>query len=460
MYVIFDYDSHRGILNLEFCYFHRPEEKRVEYSIYEKYGIDPLEELWFWEETLEAIKSSDDFDKKEPTLAFSVVGLPNLRLLLRHRNRGRKQSSAIVKFPLDKIQSAAMCGCAYAQKLLGDYYATPVLSGSDYNLEESVNWYKEAASHGLTNDLFHMGELWVKMAKTGKAEKLDAAMSCYRLSADFGDMNAKKRLALFYLIGYGAQKDIAAALAFAREALQYESEDVMAQCTMDICMALKNKHRNYKVDFSKFRFLNAEDADMLYNLALYCETALQEYKDAFFLYKCAAKSRLPKAQCALGRCYETGAGTRRDIEEAARLYGRAARQGLAEAQYALACCYEKTLKLTAKEPDVIRLYQYAAEKGLADAQYALATRYEAGLGLEQNFRQAMRLYKLAAKQGNISAMESLRKCYWNGVGVRQNKPQAKKWEERIASAKREQANRSILPDSQSHKVVHDIGEGH
>ena len=56
--MIFDYDSHGGILNLEYCYFRRPEEKRIEYSIYEKYGIDPLEELWFWEETLEAIKSS------------------------------------------------------------------------------------------------------------------------------------------------------------------------------------------------------------------------------------------------------------------------------------------------------------------------------------------------------------------------------------------------------------------
>ena len=87
------------------------------------------------------------------------------------------------------------------------------------------------------------------------------------------------------------------------------------------------------------------------------------------------------------------------------------------------------------------MYQCAAEKGLADAQYALATHYEAGLGLEQDFRQAMRLYRLAAKQGNVSAMESLRKCYWNGVGVRQNKPQAKKWEERIASAKREQTSK-------------------
>lgn len=69
----------------------------------------------------------------------------------------------------------------------------------------------------------------------------------------------------------------------------------------------------------------------------------KSYEVAVILYRNSSEKGYIKATNALGRCYETGVGVKKDIYKAKELYKIAAKNGNASSQYNLALLYYKQL---------------------------------------------------------------------------------------------------------------------
>ena len=158
-------------------------------------------------------------------------------------------------------------------------------------------------------------------------------------------------------------------------------------------------------------------------------------------YEEAAMKGYAEAMQALGRCYESGFGTRKDICKAVEWYEKAEKLGCDEAACDLGCLYylgrfpreelEKRNRLShltdsslseisSNEGDdfqyqlaedrkkAFALFSHAAANGSGPGANNVAMCYEEGQGgVERNWREAARWYAIAAKRGVLSAHASL-----------------------------------------------------
>ena len=124
-----------------------------------------------------------------------------------------------------------------------------------------------------------------------------------------------------------------------------------------------------------------------------------------------AEQGCPKAQCELAHkliyYYYHGdyhsRGVEEDLKEAFKLYKKAAKQGLATAQYRLGRCYDGGEGVKRDPGKAFIWYEKAAEQGDAHAQFKLAICYENGDGVKRDLGKAKELYEKAAKQGHKGA---------------------------------------------------------
>jgi TPR repeat protein len=113
----------------------------------------------------------------------------------------------------------------------------------------------------------------------------------------------------------------------------------------------------------------------------------------------------------LGRCYEKGCGTERDIPKAIVLYTASAGEGHAAAQTRLAELHAKGIGTELNPTFAVELYQRAAKQGYAKAQYAVAKCLMRGMGVPENNAEARRFLKLSAKGGWPAAQYRLANLY-------------------------------------------------
>ena len=110
----------------------------------------------------------------------------------------------------------------------------------------------------------------------------------------------------------------------------------------------------------------------------------------------------------LGRCYEKGIGTRKDLTEAFACYKEAAEEGDAKGQFRLGVFYNLGFSVPIDYKKAFYWYTKSAEQGDMDAQYNLGLCYEEGEGVCKDRKKAIYWYKLSAKQGHVKAQEALR----------------------------------------------------
>ena len=170
----------------------------------------------------------------------------------------------------------------------------------------------------------------------------------------------------------------------------------------------------------------------------------------------------------LGRCYDNGFGTERDIHKSLEYYEKGSEMGEGCSMYNLACIrqdgddgteknvklskdlYKKVIKLNVNIssalnnlaniykngdesqnvkkniPKAIKLYERAIENGDRDAMFNIARFYEKGdkkEGFEKNFSLSIHYYEIAAKLGHSSAMNNLGIIYECGkekYGIKKN----------------------------------------
>lgn len=152
-------------------------------------------------------------------------------------------------------------------------------------------------------------------------------------------------------------------------------------------------------------------AAALLSLGILPAPARDEKPDKKFLQEtiAAAENGDPAAQCALGACFESGAGMLKDLDQAAKWYRRAAAQGDAMAECALASCYERGQGVKKDLAEAAKFYTQAAEQGYTRAQLKLGAFYAEGTGVAKDLAQAYKWYQPAAAKGDETARKALRK---------------------------------------------------
>ena len=114
-----------------------------------------------------------------------------------------------------------------------------------------------------------------------------------------------------------------------------------------------------------------------------------------------AEQGCPKAQCELAHkliyYYYHGdyhsRGVEEDLKEAFKLYKKAAKQGLATAQYRLALCYDSGEGVKKDLGKAFIWYEKAAEQGHEAARFSVRMAYCYGWGVEKNPGEAERLWE-------------------------------------------------------------------
>ena len=139
----------------------------------------------------------------------------------------------------------------------------------------------------------------------------------------------------------------------------------------------------------------------LYRLADCCYTEVKNpalYEDVFRFCRRAAEAGLPEAQNLLGRLYEEGHGTEKNIAKAFEWYYKGAAQGLAEAEYNLAQCFQ----FDYRELSAYWMEQ-AAAKNHENAMCEMGDFYDTGYGVKRDSDKADYYYRKLAQKGNLKA---------------------------------------------------------
>jgi len=130
------------------------------------------------------------------------------------------------------------------------------------------------------------------------------------------------------------------------------------------------------------------------------------YTDYIFAIKYFKKAKTPQSFYYLGKMYQNGLGTKKDIKEAIRYYKLS---NTKEAKYELAKMYLDG-KYLLKDPKIaINLLKDSAKEGYDKAQLLLGKLYlEPNEIMDKDLREAAKWLYLSAQNGNQEA-----KDLWN-----------------------------------------------
>lgn len=138
----------------------------------------------------------------------------------------------------------------------------------------------------------------------------------------------------------------------------------------------------------------------------------RNYREAFCLFEILSKEYdNVVAQYYLGKCYELGNGTNKNLVSSLKYYKKAAQQKNPEAIMVLAEAYSNANSELVKEDATLafQYYEMAARLGIPKAQYYLGEAYENGIGTEKNDELSIKWYKLAGENGETKAKIRLNK---------------------------------------------------
>jgi TPR repeat protein len=165
------------------------------------------------------------------------------------------------------------------------------------------------------------------------------------------------------------------------------------------------------------------------------------------------------AAFSLGWIIESGAGTAKNDEEAARWYRKAADQAQAEAAHRLGVMYVDGRGVPKNPAEAVKWYRLATDKNHVRAITSLALLYEIGAGVAKDELEASRLYRKAADQGDSVAMYQLGKMYLDGRGVANDDAEAIIWLRKAADDGNSNAVTALgLMYEQGRGVFNDDGE--
>jgi TPR repeat protein len=145
-------------------------------------------------------------------------------------------------------------------------------------------------------------------------------------------------------------------------------------------------------------------------------------QDASAWVTAAAACGIAEAQVRLGRMLLEGENIAQDRFAAFTHFQRAATQGDTEAHNMLGRCFENGWGTDKNLAEAAREYGIAAEAGLDWALYNLGHLLLSGSGVARDADAAFANYSSAAAQGHVRAMNLVGRCHEQGWSTQPNRP--------------------------------------
>lgn len=303
-------------------------------------------------------------------------GLCGLFCLLHFNELSHEEYHEITDRREEWISLSQKDGSLYALEALGCYEM--VNAQSEEEVDRAFHLLEEAALKNYWkawNDLGQFHDRHVKDNNPLLKPYIDdkKSISCYRKSMEAGYPDSMNRLAYFYYLGDGMQKD--------------EKEGI----------------RLFKKAFSKGHLKAGTALGMLY---LFDEKGGSK-KEGFRYTKKAAEGGEPTAMGNLANCYYYGNGTKKDRRLAKEWYGRASDAGMDSSTTQLGVMYHED----GNDDKAFALFKEAADRGFPEAMGWLAACYQYGYGTEVNSLAAVQWLEKAASLGSREAEQALQYLY-------------------------------------------------
>lgn len=310
-------------------------------------------------------------------------GLCGLFCLLHFNELSHEEYHEITDRREEWISLSQKDGSLYALEALGCYEM--VNAQSEEEVDRAFHLLEEAALKNYWkawNDLGQFHDRHVKDNNPLLKPYIDdkKSISCYRKSMEAGYPDSMNRLAYFYYLGDGMQKD--------------EKEGI----------------RLFKKAFSKGHLKAGTALGMLY---LFDEKGGSK-KEGFRYTKKAAEGGEPTAMGNLANCYYYGNGTKKDRRLAKEWYGRASDAGMDSSTTQLGVMYHED----GNDDKAFALFKEAAERGFPEAMGWLAACYQYGYGTEVNSLAAVQWLEKAASLGSREAEQALQYLYKEIKGMK------------------------------------------
>ncbi len=310
-------------------------------------------------------------------------GLCGLFCLLHFNELSHEEYHEITDRREEWISLSQKDGSLYALEALGCYEM--VNAQSEEEVDRAFHLLEEAALKNYWkawNDLGQFHDRHVKDNNPLLKPYIDdkKSISCYRKSMEAGYPDSMNRLAYFYYLGDGMQKD--------------EKEGI----------------RLFKKAFSKGHLKAGTALGMLY---LFDEKGGSK-KEGFRYTKKAAEGGEPTAMGNLANCYYYGNGTKKDRRLAKEWYGRASDAGMDSSTTQLGVMYHED----GNDDKAFALFKEAADRGFPEAMGWLAACYQYGYGTEVNSLAAVQWLEKAASLGSREAEQALQYLYKEIKGMK------------------------------------------
>ena len=196
------------------------------------------------------------------------------------------------------------------------------------------------------------------------------AAKLFREAADLGHSGAQHNLAVFYLNGFGVDKNVEQAAVLLRKA----AEQGLAEAQF------------------KLASLYATGVGLTQDL----------HQAAAWVRK-AAEQGHTEAEYNLATLLVSGRGAEPNLAEAIQWYRKAAEKGKATAQSNLGVFYASGKGVPRDPSEAVKWFRKAAEQGYPTAQYNLAKACVEGKAIEKDLVEAYKWYLLAAGNGDTDA---------------------------------------------------------
>ena len=187
----------------------------------------------------------------------------------------------------------------------------------------------------------------------------------------------------------------------------------------------------------------------------------KQYPAALSEFTYLAEEGNPIASYYLGKIYQEGLGTPKNLVRAYNLFSAANAGYYFPATAELGkMLLEGSPQLPADVQQALVLLKKAANAGESDATYELGRAYALGIGVEANLNYAYGYYLIAALKGHMKAQYALANLYLEGRGIPQNYASALKWLTRSARQGYVLAQVELADIRTTNKRLKNLGEAY
>jgi len=326
---------------------------------------------------------------------------------------------------INHLKEEALGGCAVSQLRLGEAYAKG--ESVDVDFFEAMHWFKRSANQGNAEAQKQVALLYER----GVAGDLDAAITWFTKCAlredneDQDDSDVQCNLALLLRRRNASGDEGKAKRWMETSALQGHAE---AQFLLAKTYQSDDKFKSN--DQEVYRWYKMA-ADQGHTKALY-EVGLlrakgqgvdKNIKEAINLFWAAADQGSISAYLQLGEMYATGVGAPKNDDNAFECFSKAAEAGDARGQNGMG----KVLYARGDHDEAFKWFLAAAEQGFANAQHNVAEMYEDGEGVGEDAEIAAMWFRKSAEQESSDSQLKLGLMYRKGNGVPENQSKAYQW---------------------------------